>query len=431
MVDLNAFALLRALARGELAHGDGRVRRHRRDASRPSSISAQGSPRLVRSLPTGGQQRHRPPSPARWGSPRPRPRRVKREVGIGFAVGARAGRRRRGDQHRRAVRSSSRCATRSSTTRATTPARASTSSSSPVAARTCPGSGSTCRARAGCPVTLGDPLAGPAVRPRPCSASRSTATSRSSPSPSDSPTELPHDHARSNARASGAAAGTALSGRPAAGQPAAARGPGGARRCGTPSGGSSSASSSTVACLRRRLRARARLDARPPTAELADGAGRDRRGSRPSRRSTPRCRRCSAHLEQHDDRPHDRHVAPRSQWKPYLDAIAAVLPAGRQHRRRFYVIGATPHGARRTPPTDPLQTPSVGHDLRSPPRVATLPDTAAWIDALNSRPRASPTRGVSSARSPRTTHGVVLHRRRDGPGRRDAAYSHRFDADRG
>ena len=98
-------------------------------------------PRAARTSPT--------PSRARWASPRPRPRpsSARSASATPSAPSARTPPRR---SARSSARSSSRSATRSSTTRATTRAPASTSSSSPAAARTFPASGSTCRARAGC-----------------------------------------------------------------------------------------------------------------------------------------------------------------------------------------------------------------------------------------------------------------------------------------
>ena len=154
MVDLNAFALHRALARGELARATAAFV----DIGATITtvvISAQGSPRLVRSLPTGGQNV---------------------TAAVASALGIAAASARSGPTPPRPSAPScgpswSPSGTRSSTTRATTPAQGSTSACSPVGARTCPASGSTSRARAGCPspsVTR-SPVCVPR---RPCSATR-------------------------------------------------------------------------------------------------------------------------------------------------------------------------------------------------------------------------------------------------------------------
>ncbi len=71
------------------------------------------------------------------------------------------------------------------------------------------------------------------------------------------------------------------------------------------------------------------------------------------------------------------------QWKPYLDAVAAVLPAN-VNIDTFQVTGATPM----VPPAasgNPLQEPSVA-TIQFSARASTVPDSAAWIDALNSVP---------------------------------------------
>ena len=85
MVDLNAFALLRALARGELAKSTAAFV----DIGATITtvvISAQGSPRLVRSLPSGGQNVTAAVASA-LGIAAAEAEAVKREVGIGYAVG--------------------------------------------------------------------------------------------------------------------------------------------------------------------------------------------------------------------------------------------------------------------------------------------------------------------------------------------------------
>jgi len=70
-------------------------------------------------------------------------------------------------------------------------------------------------------------------------------------------------------------------------------------------------------------------------------------------------------------------------WKPLLEAMGAVLPRG-VSIDKLSVSGATPMiGAE--PPSDPLQAASVGK-IAFTARSATLPDSAAWMDALDSVP---------------------------------------------
>jgi Tfp pilus assembly protein PilN len=71
------------------------------------------------------------------------------------------------------------------------------------------------------------------------------------------------------------------------------------------------------------------------------------------------------------------------QWKGYLDAITAVLP-DKVSIESFTVTGATPMTPA-VPATNPLQGASVGQ-IQFTGRSATVPDTSAWIDALNSIP---------------------------------------------
>jgi type IV pilus assembly protein PilM len=85
MVDLNAFALHRALARGDLSKATAAFV----DIGATITtvvISAQGSPRLVRSLPAGGQNVTAAVATA-LGVSAAEAESIKREVGIGYAVG--------------------------------------------------------------------------------------------------------------------------------------------------------------------------------------------------------------------------------------------------------------------------------------------------------------------------------------------------------
>ncbi|WP_315095257.1 fimbrial assembly protein [uncultured Cellulomonas sp.] len=111
------------------------------------------------------------------------------------------------------------------------------------------------------------------------------------------------------------------------------------------------------------------------------------------------------------------------QWRPYFDAVTSVLPAG-VSIESIVSTGATPLVAA-APPTDPLQAPSVGQ-LAFTARSVTVPDTSAWIDALNAIPGFGDA-WVSSAAVTEDDTGtyyavsatVQLT---------DATYSHRFDA---
>lgn len=70
-------------------------------------------------------------------------------------------------------------------------------------------------------------------------------------------------------------------------------------------------------------------------------------------------------------------------WKPYIDAIAAVLPAG-VSIDTFTMSQATPWAPTVTT-SDPLLDPGLG-SIQFTARAATLPDDAAWLDALNTVP---------------------------------------------
>lgn len=70
-------------------------------------------------------------------------------------------------------------------------------------------------------------------------------------------------------------------------------------------------------------------------------------------------------------------------WKSYLDAVTAVLPEN-VSIESMTMTGATPLSPA-VAPADILQPVSAGQ-LEISGRTATLPDTAAWIDSLNSVP---------------------------------------------
>jgi Tfp pilus assembly protein PilN len=71
------------------------------------------------------------------------------------------------------------------------------------------------------------------------------------------------------------------------------------------------------------------------------------------------------------------------EWKPYLDAITAVLPPDVSIDTVSMTM-STPMLAPSLPAT-PLQSQSLGQ-ISFTGRTTTLPDTAAWVDALNSIP---------------------------------------------
>lgn len=71
------------------------------------------------------------------------------------------------------------------------------------------------------------------------------------------------------------------------------------------------------------------------------------------------------------------------EWKPYVDAVAAVLPPNVSIDSLMLTF-ATPMTAA-APASDPLQTAGVGQ-IQFTVRSAQMPDTAAWVDALNSVP---------------------------------------------
>ena len=86
MVDLNGFALLRALARGELAQATAAFV----DVGATVTtvvIASAGVPRLVRSLPAGGQNVTMAVASA-LGVSQPDAEQIKREVGVGYAAAA-------------------------------------------------------------------------------------------------------------------------------------------------------------------------------------------------------------------------------------------------------------------------------------------------------------------------------------------------------
>ncbi len=70
-------------------------------------------------------------------------------------------------------------------------------------------------------------------------------------------------------------------------------------------------------------------------------------------------------------------------WQPYYGAITAVLPPG-VSLDNLTVTQATPMTAPAAP-SSPLQDPSIGQ-IAFTARSVTIPDTAAWVDAMNAIP---------------------------------------------
>lgn len=70
-------------------------------------------------------------------------------------------------------------------------------------------------------------------------------------------------------------------------------------------------------------------------------------------------------------------------WKPYLDAITSVLPTG-VSITTFTLTGPS-LSASNSVQTDALTSPGIG-SITFDGRTKTIPDTAAWLDALSSVP---------------------------------------------
>jgi len=114
------------------------------------------------------------------------------------------------------------------------------------------------------------------------------------------------------------------------------------------------------------------------------------------------------------------------QWKSYLDAITAVLPAN-VSIDSIAVTGATPM-APAAAPASVLEAPSVAQ-IQFSGRVATVPDTAAWIDALNSVPGFSDAWALSQAIT--ATDATIYYTVTSSVQVTDLAYAKRFAATEG
>jgi Tfp pilus assembly protein PilN len=114
------------------------------------------------------------------------------------------------------------------------------------------------------------------------------------------------------------------------------------------------------------------------------------------------------------------------QWKTYIDAIAAVLPAN-VSIQSLSVTQASPMIAA-PGPTNPLQSASIGQILLSG-RSSTVPDAAAWIEALDSVPGFADAAVYSVAVT--EDESGVYYTVSSSVQVTDAVYSHRFDATEG
>ena len=110
-------------------------------------------------------------------------------------------------------------------------------------------------------------------------------------------------------------------------------------------------------------------------------------------------------------------------WSPYYQAIAAVLPQDVSFDS-LQVTEATPMTAAPAA-TSPLQAASVGQ-IQFTARSKTLPDTAAWIDALNGIPGLGDA-WVSSAAIQGDTPTDVYYNVAATVQVRGSALAHRFD----
>ncbi|AEE46125.1 PilN domain-containing protein [Cellulomonas fimi] len=113
-------------------------------------------------------------------------------------------------------------------------------------------------------------------------------------------------------------------------------------------------------------------------------------------------------------------------WKPYVDALAAVLPAG-VSIDTFTVTSNEPT-ATPVAPADPLQAPSAGQIMFTA-RSVTVPDSAAWLDGLESVPGFSDpwVSSVMVTDDESGTYYTVTATVQF----TEAAFSHRFDATEG
>ena len=110
------------------------------------------------------------------------------------------------------------------------------------------------------------------------------------------------------------------------------------------------------------------------------------------------------------------------QWTPYIYAIFAVMPKDvKISAIEVSVATSTPASS---PSADPLQGPSV-ETIKFAGRTATLPDTAAWVDALNSIPGFQDA-WVSSAQTGESTKDGTFYDVQSSVQVTTAAFSHRF-----
>jgi len=112
-------------------------------------------------------------------------------------------------------------------------------------------------------------------------------------------------------------------------------------------------------------------------------------------------------------------------WAPYYAAITAVLPAN-VSIDSLVVTTTGAAGAAPAAATNPLQTPSVGQ-IQFTGRSTTVPNTAAWLDALNSV-RGFSTAWASSATITQSQNKTTYYNVSVTVQVTSAAFTHRFDA---
>jgi Tfp pilus assembly protein PilN len=114
-------------------------------------------------------------------------------------------------------------------------------------------------------------------------------------------------------------------------------------------------------------------------------------------------------------------------WKPYTDAIAAVLPAN-VSIDSVSMSGPSPLDSGAVTSSDPLASDSIG-SISFAGRTKTVPDTAAWLDALAAVPGF--TNPWASSVSATEEDGEVFYTVSLTVQLTDEALAHRFDSETG
>lgn len=116
-------------------------------------------------------------------------------------------------------------------------------------------------------------------------------------------------------------------------------------------------------------------------------------------------------------------LATEIDWSRHLQQVLAVMPET-VSVSSVDVVGASPMLAV-APPADPLHGPSVSR-IAFTGRSASVPDTAAWVDALNSVPGFSDAWVSGVTRAQDDAHGVH-YQVTSSVQVTEAAFTHRFD----